>query len=54
MPLMHWPDYYPPTPEEALRILGHIERYGDLTTFRSAARIRQWLSPNTNAKPAGS
>lgn len=46
--------YYPATPEETLRVLGHIEQYGDLAAFKRAARIRQWLLQNSNAMSAGS
>ena len=37
------PDLYPKTRDQALRMLGYIERYGDLEAFRRAGRIRQWL-----------
>lgn len=37
------PDLYPETRDQALRMLGYIERYGDLEAFRRAGRIRQRL-----------
>jgi hypothetical protein len=48
------PDYYPSTLEERLRVLDYIERHGDREAFRRAARMRQWLSPNSSARSAGS
>jgi len=47
-------DYYPATPEERLRTLGYIERYGDVQAFRRAGELRQWLSRNSNAHSADS
>ncbi len=47
-------DYYPATSEETLRVLRHIEEHGDLSAFKRAARIRQWLSRNTSATSADS
>lgn len=38
------PDYYPATTDERLRVLGYIQRYGDLDGFRRASALRQWLS----------
>jgi len=48
------PDYYPSTLEARLRVLDYIERHGDLEAFRRAARMRQWLSPDSSARSAGS
>jgi hypothetical protein len=45
-------DYYPATPAEALRVLGYIERRGDLEAFRKVAPLKQWLSRNSNARSA--
>jgi hypothetical protein len=45
-------DYYPQTPEEACRVLDQIERHGDVTAFRKAAELRQWLSRNSSAPSA--
>jgi len=42
------PDYYPATLEERLRVLGYIERHGDLSAFKRAATLRQWLSRSSN------
>ena len=36
-------DYYPQTPTDALRILEYIERHGDVSAFRKAATLPQWL-----------
>jgi hypothetical protein len=47
-------DYYPSTTEEQLRVLGYIERNGDLDAFRRVSLLRQWLSPPSNATSAGS
>ena len=44
------PDYYPATTEQRLRVLGYIERYGDLAAYRRASALRQWLSrPSSEA-----
>jgi hypothetical protein len=48
------PDYYPTTTEERLRLLGYIERHGDLQAYRRASPLRQWLSRRSNAISAGS
>jgi hypothetical protein len=48
------PDLYPETRDQALRMLGYIERYGDLEAFRRAGRIRQWLSQNSSERSAAS
>jgi len=45
-------DYYPETLEEACEVLSQIERHGDVTAFRKASRLRQWLSPNSSASSA--
>lgn len=37
-------DYYPETNQERLRVLGYIERYGDVAAFRRAGALRKWLS----------
>ena len=42
-------DYYPQTRAEALRVLGYIERHGDVKAFQKAATLRQWLLQNSNA-----
>jgi hypothetical protein len=47
-------DYYPSTPEEQIRVLRYIERYGDREGFRRAREIRQWLSPSSSAPSAAS
>lgn len=47
-------DYYPGTVEEALRVLDAIQRHGDRDGFQRAARVRQWLSPNSSVVSAAS
>jgi len=37
-------DYYPQTPTDALRVLEYIERHGDVSAFRKAVTLQQWLS----------
>jgi hypothetical protein len=46
-------DYYPETDADLVRVLGYIERYGDLAAFRRAASLRQCLSRPTSAPSAG-
>jgi hypothetical protein len=48
------PDYYPATHEEQLRVLGYVERYGDVAAYRRAARLRQWLLHPSKAASADS
>jgi hypothetical protein len=45
-------DYYPATDAERLRILGYIERYGDLDAHRRAGRLKRWLSQRSSAPSA--
>ena len=45
-------DFYPNTPEEALRVLHYIEQHGDVLAFQKAATLRQWLLLNTSAPSA--
>jgi hypothetical protein len=45
-------DYYPQTTSDACRVLEHIERHGDMTAFRKAATLRQWLLQNSSALSA--
>lgn len=47
------PDHYPATPEEQLRVLGHIERHADLAGYRRARTLKRWLSHPTNEPSAG-
>jgi len=47
-------DYYPVTPAEWSRVLGYIERNGDLQAFRRASALRQWLSHPSNARSVAS
>jgi len=39
-------DFMPETPEQAMRVLEYIERYGDREGFIQARRLKQWLSPS--------
>jgi hypothetical protein len=48
------PDYYPTTDEERIRVLGLIERHGNLGAFRRAATLRRWLSQTSNVASADS
>ena len=41
-------DYYPQSTSEALQVLDYIERHGDVTAFRKAATLRQWLLQSSN------
>lgn len=47
-------DFYPETREETLRVLRYVERQGDREGFIRAARIRQWLSPDSSGRSAAS
>ncbi|MEW6742488.1 MAG: hypothetical protein AB1486_06995 [Planctomycetota bacterium] len=46
-------DFYPRTKPEALRVLDHIQRHGDLEAFRRAGKLRTWLLRNSSAGSAG-
>ncbi len=48
------PDYYPSMLEERLRVLGYIERHGDLEAFRRAAGLKRCLSQSSSAPSAAS
>ncbi|MEA2025077.1 MAG: hypothetical protein U9O18_00155 [Chloroflexota bacterium] len=48
------PDYHPATDEERIRLLEHIERHGDLDSFRQAATLRRWLSQKSSVASADS
>jgi hypothetical protein len=41
------PDYYPETPEEILRAIELIERYGDRAAYKRAETIRAWLTQSS-------
>ena len=47
------PDFMPTSVDEQLRVLGYIQRYGDLEAFRRASALRRWLSPTSSAASAG-
>jgi hypothetical protein len=47
------PDWYPTTLDERLRALGYIEQHGDVTAFRRARGLRQWLSPTSRETSVG-
>ena len=42
-------DFVPETPEQAVRVLEYIERYGDREGFVQARRLKQWLSQSISA-----
>ena len=44
------PRYTPTTPDEAMRTLNLIERYGDRTAYRRAERLKQWLQHHFRAE----
>ena len=46
------PDYHPTSDEERIRVLEHIERRGNLKTFRQAATLRRWLLQTSSAASA--
>lgn len=48
------PDYYPTITDERIRVLEHIERHGDLESFRRAGTLRRWLSQTSSAASADS
>lgn len=37
------PRYTPTTPDEAMRTLNLIERYGDRAAYQRAERLKKWL-----------
>lgn len=43
------PDFTPTTPDEALRALDLIERYGDRSAYQRAERLRPWLLLHSKA-----
>jgi hypothetical protein len=45
-------DFYPQTPNDALRVLDYIERHGDVAAFQKAAPLKQWLLQNSSAPSA--
>jgi len=42
------PDYYPHTLRERLHVLAMIQRYGDLSAYRRASTLREWLSRSSS------
>jgi hypothetical protein len=44
-------DYYPSDPQDVLRTLDYIRRYGDREAFRKAGELIQWLSRDSS-KPS--
>ena len=47
-------DYYPITDDDRIRVLDSIARHGDVTAYRRASEIRQWLSRRSSARSAAS
>lgn len=43
----------PESPAQALRLLGHIERYGDREAFLRARALKPWLLQLINETSAG-
>ncbi len=46
-------DYYPTDTAGRRTVLGYIERYGDLVSFRRARALRLWHSPPSSDGSAG-
>jgi hypothetical protein len=46
------PDYRPATDAERIRVLGYIERHGDLDAYRRASTLRRWLSRTSSVASA--
>lgn len=42
-------DFMPSTPEQILRTLDQIERYGDRAAYERAEEIRRWLQAPSKA-----
>ena len=40
--------YVPETPEAILRVLGHIERYGDRRAFLEVPELKKWVLRNSS------
>lgn len=47
-------DYYPSEPQDMLRVLDYIRRYGDREAFRKAGALYQWLSLRSNRQSTAS
>jgi hypothetical protein len=47
-------DYYPDTARMRLRVLQLIEQYGDLEALRRVAKLRAWLSHDSNGTSVAS
>ncbi len=45
-------DYYPQTPDEAVRVLEAIQRHGDVEAFRKAGVLREWCLRNSSGSSA--
>lgn len=43
-------DYYPSEPQDMLRVLDYIRRYGDREAFRKAGALYQWLSLHSSGQ----
>ena len=48
------PDFYPRTDAERDRVLQAIARHGDVSAFRRAHQLRQWLSRRSSGPSAAS
>ena len=45
-------DYRPTDRDGLVRLLGHIERRGDLKAYVKARQLKEWLSQNSSGKSA--
>lgn len=46
-------DFLPGDAEAAVRVLREIERHADRETYKTARKLRRWLSPTPSASSAG-
>ena len=46
-------DYHPANTAQRLRVLGYIERHGDLKAYKRARTLRLWLLQNSSEPSAG-
>jgi len=45
-------DHFPADRADMLRILGYVQRYGDLEAFRRASTLIEWLSTHSSEQSA--
>jgi hypothetical protein len=46
-------DYYPGSVPSAIRVLEAIQQHGDVSAFKQAGALRQWLLQNSSEASAG-